>query len=222
MKIIVVHSGTEHEVLLLTSILIGLKKKYGSNSRILWVGDPEFFCLVKYNKRVKKCLNINHLWDIPATNFYESEICINISLNDKATKFTSICGAKQFFGFTQNGPVDGNAEFAQKIIEKKLRTNKTALDIYYNIVGMKWKGEGYGLSYYPRLKQSKNCGSYTHNNIAPKCEEISLPDDFLSKFDAINQYSHIFTDDIFCLHAGLALRKQVTFLGDLPYKPNFT
>jgi len=223
MRLIVIHSGPEHEVLLLTSLLIGLKKKYGTSAKILWVGDPAFFCLVKYNKRVKKCFNINQVMDLPTiTNFYGSDACINISLDNKSGRFASMCGAKQYFGFDKDGPIDRNAEFAQKVIKGEIKTNKTALDLYYSLIGSKWKGEGYGLSYYPRNKQSKECGTYLIDETIPDCDLISLPDEFLPKFDTLNQFAQIVTDDIFVLHAGLALRKKVTFRGDLPYKPNFT
>ena len=220
MKIIVVHDGPDYEILLLTSILIGLKKKY-NNSKILWVGDPRSFCLIKYNKRVKKCLNVTKVYDLAATDFYKSELCVNISSNTQAQRFASICEAQEFAGFDANGPVNRSAEFFQKIVNNNLKTNKTILDLCYSLIDVKWKGEGYGLGYYPRKKQSKECGVFLQET-SDEGEIIELPDELLAKFDTLNQFAHIITDDLFVLHAGLALRKKVTFQGDLPYKPNFT
>ena len=226
LKIVVIHSGIDYEALLLTSLLIGLKKKYMS-SQILWVGNPSYFCLIKYNKRVKRCFNLDKCYDLSSlTSFYGSDVCLNISLNKQACKFASACGAKIIYGFDKNGPVDRNAEFVSKVLSGKVKTNKTVLDLYYSLAEMHWKGEGYGLSYYPKLKQTKKCGTYLHtdfrtDNEDEDCEEIELPRQFLDRFDVLNQYATIITDDLFVLHAGLALKKKVHCCRKLSYQLNF-
>ncbi|KKM78723.1 hypothetical protein LCGC14_1357100 [marine sediment metagenome] len=218
MKIILIQSGPAYEILLLSSVLIGLKKRH-PKAKILWVGEPEYFSLVKFNKRVSKCLNIHKSGDLVSlTNFYGSDICYNSSLNREAQKFAIITGASCHYGF-KDGPVNRNALLLKNVMSGQAVTRKTILDLYYSLANMKWKGEGYGLSYYPKTKQTKNVGAYCHSE--QSAEKFKLPKDLLNQFDTINQFSHIITDDLFVLHASLALRKKVTFTETLPYNLNF-
>jgi len=221
MKIVLIHNGTDYEALLLTSLAIGLKKKY-ANAKILWAGRPEYFPLVKFNKRVKKCLNINNVYDLASlTHFYKSDVCINPYPDKIAIKFTEICAAEKYYGFTKDGAIDHNAELFKNVIYGDLTTNKTVLDLYYGLVDMKWRGEGYGLSYYPRHKQSKDVGIYMQNHPDIEGDHIKMPSNLFAKFDILNEYQHVVTDDMFALHASLALRKKATFYGSLPYSLNF-
>jgi hypothetical protein len=199
------------------SMLIGLKKQY-PESKIIWIGEPSLFDLVRYNKRVHKCLSIHESssLDILPT-FFHADICINPSQRKQMQRFTGLVAAKKLFGFGQNGPVDGNAEFFGKIINGEISTNKSILDLYYGLAGMKWKGEGYGLSYYPRTKQNQETGIYLEDN-----QNFSVPKKLFGCFDTINRFSEIVTDDLFVLHASLALRKKTVFVSDpLPYKIYF-
>lgn len=221
MKIIVIQSGPAYEVLLLSGVLIGLKKKY-PDAKTLWVGDPAYFPLIKFNKRIKKHLNIHKSGDLAAlTSFYGSDVCYNTSLDRSAQKFASTTNSKVYYGFNERGAVDGSATFFQNVLTNQLITRKTILDLYYNLAGMTWHGEGYGLSYYPRHKQSKGTGIYCQSEIWMEGEKLTLPINLLQKFDTINQYAHIITDDLFVLHVALALRKKATFVGNLPYNLNF-
>ncbi len=222
MKIIVVHAGDDAEALLLTSLVIGLRKKY-PKSDILWVGNPAFFPLVKYNKRIKKCFDISKVYDLSiVTHFYGSDLCVNITPTSESQKFTQTCGAELFVGFYNNVPIDKNVEFFRNVITGKVKTNKTILDLCYNVANLKWRGEGYGLSYYPRQKQTKHCGIFLkEDDDSFDGEKIQMPAKLLKRFDTINQFSTIVTDDIFVAHASLALRKKLIFKGNPTYNFNF-
>lgn len=222
MKIIVVHSGLMYKALPLTSLLIGLKKEYPS-ATILWVGDPDSFELVKFNKRVNKHLDINKCYDLASlTDFYGADLCVNSSIEMKAKKFATLTNAKKVCGFTKDGPVDTDAELFQNIMNGDSETNKTILELYYSLAGLKWKGEGYGLSYYPRTKQSKELAVYLNEeDESVEGERLTMPDALFAQFDAINQYNSIITDDLFVTHAALALRKNVSCLVKVPYRFNF-
>ena len=222
MKIVLIQSGPAHEVLLLSSVLIGLKKKY-PKAKILWAGEPKYFPLIKFNKRVKKWLNINKGADLASlTSFYGSEICYNSSLDNTAQKFASMVNSKECHGFNGDGPINTQATFFRNVISGNISTRKTILDIYYSLADMKWQGEGYGLSYYPRQKQTKQTGICCQSS-EPNFdgEKFSIPSDFLSGFDIINQYATIVTDDLLVAHMALSLRKKVEFTQQLSYTLNF-
>lgn len=216
MKIILIHDGTDHESLLLTSLVIGLKKKF-VDSKIVWAGRPDCFQLVKYNKRIRKIVDLKD-----KNKPHVCDICINPYTTESALNFVDSCETNKVLGFSKHGPVDHNAEFFNNVLYGDLRTNKTILDLYYGLADMQWQGEGYGLSYYPRNKQIKDHGCYFINNHDPvTIPNIPLPSKIFAKLDAINEYKSIHTDDLFVLHAGLALRKDMVFYKDLPYQLNF-
>lgn len=223
MKIILVQSGPDYEVLILGSLLIGLQKKY-QGAEIVWAGLPQFFELVRYNKRIKKCVDITQDLSFSSLNqLYGADVCINTSNAKKARQFTSSIPAKQRFGFMKDGPVDRHAEFFIKVMTNEISTRKNILDLYFSLAGLKWAGEGYGLSYYPRKKKEKATGIYLDMEVEVEdAVPIQLPHKLLPRFDAINQYETIHTDDLFVAHSGIALRKYVHFYcKSLPYEIEF-
>lgn len=223
MKVILVQSGPDHEVLILGSVLIGLHKRY-QNTEVVWVGDPKYFELVKYNKRVKNCVDINQELSLSSLNkLYGADICINPSMTKRARNLMSSVHSKKQFGFDKNGPIDRSADFFKKIMSGEICTRKNILDIYFSLSGLKWSGEGYGLSYYPRKKKEKAIGRYLSADIEVEDSiPIQLPQKLLSRFDVLNQFETIHTDDLFVAHSGIALRKYVHFYcKSLPYQIEF-
>jgi hypothetical protein len=222
MKIVLVQSGPGHDVLVLGSLIIGLHKKY-QGSQIIWVGSPKFFDLVKYNRRIRRCVDIGQELTFSGLSlFYNTDLCINPSNTKEAKKFVSSLSAKNYLGFIKQGAVDRHAEFFHKVTSGEISTCKTILDLYFTLAGLKWSGEGYGLSYYPRKRQDKEHGSYL--NIATPFAEaspINLPKKLLAQFDVINQFKNVHTDNLFVAHAAIALRKHLYFYADLPYKLEF-
>jgi hypothetical protein len=222
MKIVLIQSGPNHEILVLGSLLIGLHKKY-PGCQIIWAGNPKLFELMKYNRRIKRCVDINQdLTFSDLSIFYNTDLCINPSSTKDSRKFASSVSSKRYLGFTKTGAVDRHAEFFGRIMNGSVTTHKTILDLYFALADLKWAGEGYGLSYYPRKRQEKGYGTYLSQNInIQNASPIKLPKQLLPKFDAINQFREIHTDDLFVAHAGIALRKIVHFHADLPYELEF-
>ncbi len=209
MKIVVIHSGADHEVFPLMSLLIGLEKKY-KQTKVTWIGDPHFFDLVRFNKRVHKCIPLAETSSLDRLKlFFGPDLLVNPSRDKASAKIASLSGAKSFCGFGISGPVDRNAEFFSKVVSGNLRTNRHILDLYYSLADLKWQGEGYGLSYYPRTKQNKDTGIHLSNE-----KNFAMPAKLLGKIDAINEYSQIVTDDLFICHTAIALRKLVLFADD--------
>ena len=109
-------------------------------------------------------------------------------------------------------------------MKSTVKTNKTILDLYYNLAGLKWNGEGYAISYFPKNKQVRSCGINSQHvpEISDPCDKFKLPKKVLSTLDVINRYAEIHTDNHLTLHASMALRKKVTFYSPpLPYKIEF-
>jgi hypothetical protein len=97
-----------------------------------------------------------------------------------------------------------------------------------------WRGEGYDLSYYPKNRNKDfktgiaikeiNLRQYVKNNLKLKLSEmctIPMRENILKKIDEINRCSNIVTDDLFVVHAGIALRKNVEFLDINGLSPKF-
>ena len=209
-------------MMVLGSLLIGLHKKY-PGCQVIWAGNPNLFELMKYNRRVKRCVDINQELTFSGLSaFYNTDLCINPSNTKVAKRFVASVSSKQHLGFTKKGATDRNSEFFGRVMSGDVTTHKTILDLYFSLAGLKWTGEGYGLSYYPCKRQEKGDGTYLSQDVEVKgSSPIKLPRQLLAKFDTINQFREIHTDDLFVAHAGIALRKTIHFYADLPYELEF-
>lgn len=222
MKITIVHSGSEHEIFPLMSLLIGLSKHY-SDCSIIWIGLSQTADLLKYNKRISNFLDVSDELTLNSLQIvFGTDICVNVAPDRKTRKFSSSLGAAQVVGFDKNGATSHRAEFFNKVMTGEISTKKTLLQIYYDLLDLRWRGEGYGLSYYPKSKQTKSCGYFLEEDNIEQCTKIKLPSEITRRLDVLNQFDEIYTDDLFVLHAGIALRKQVHLLSDnLPYRIEF-
>ncbi|HDY89655.1 MAG TPA: hypothetical protein ENH82_16275 [bacterium] len=179
--------------------------------------------LVRYNKRIKRFIDIEQEFTMKTLQIvFGAEICVNTSTSSIAKQFTSNVGAKHTAGFNKKGATSRQAEFFGNVVLGKISTKKTALQLYYDLVGLQWRGEGYGLSYYPKVKQTEQCGSFMTVYDEPEgCSRINMPKKVLDKLDTINRYAEIITDNVFSAHAAIALRKQCTLIADLSYEMEF-
>jgi hypothetical protein len=223
MKIVIIQDGGDANLFCCLSLLIGLQKAY-SAAQIIWIGQTYYLKLVRFNRRVADIVNIEAEMDFSLlSKIYKPDLCICTSNSKLATHFASQTKAEKHLGFL-NGPVDRSAVLFEKVVSGKTRTNKHLLDLYYQLAGLSWDGEGFGIGYYPRVKQSDLCGFYLCGTGTPPegCERFGLPHDVLRALDVINKYENIYTDDEFVAFAGIALRKNVTFrTRRLPYKIQF-
>jgi hypothetical protein len=214
MKIVLVQCGPRHEFFLVSSMLIGLQKAHPS-AEIIWVGDSAFASIIRYNKRVSRYLDIDREFDFQTLSWlYGTDICINPCLSKTAREFCSKIHAHETLGFSKDKICGPKSEFAKRVFLGELTTNKHVLDIYYNIAGLKWSGEGYGLTYYPKTKQTKKAGLCFDNSPLPGTEDSEsfiVSGDILRQMDTINAYQSVLTDNLFIAHASIALRKQTFF-----------
>ncbi|MHA2281509.1 MAG: hypothetical protein ACXAC5_11700 [Promethearchaeota archaeon] len=222
-KIVIVQHGPPEEVFPLLSVIIGLQKAY-PGSYVIWAGDPSTSDLVKYNKRIKRILDVTRDFSLKTLELvFGTDICVNASFNKIARQFTSNVNALETYGFTREGAISRSAEFFENVLSGKIITNKTLLQIYYDLVDLRWRGEGYGLTYYPRLKQSEKCGLFVRNSDidVENCIKTRLPSGILKQLDTLNKFAKIITDDLFVTHAAIALRKYCTLLGERPFQMEF-
>jgi hypothetical protein len=222
-KIVIVHDGPDEDVFPLLSLIIGLRKTH-PGCFVIWAGHPSSLPLVRYNKRIKRILDITREFGLKTLEqVFETDICVNASFTHAAKDFASNVRAENTFGFTKQGPTSRKAEFFENVVSGKITTNKTLLQMYYDLVDLRWRGEGYGLTYYPRVKQTEKCGFHlVDSETDPEdCTKIRMPKDLLKRLDTINKYAEIVTDDLFTAHASIALRKQCTLTLSLPYRMEF-
>lgn len=221
-KIVIIQYGDDAEVFPLLSLVIGLKKAHPS-SQIIWAGDRFLSDLIRYNKRIKRFIDIKQEFTMSTLQIvFGAEICVNTSTSPTAKQFASNVGANHMIGFNKKGATSRQSEFFENVISGEISTKKTALQLYYDLAGLQWKGEGYGLSYYPKVRQTEQCGAFMTTYEGPdNCSQIKMPNGILDKLDVINRYEKIVTDDVFSAHASIALRKQCTLIANLPYQMEF-
>ncbi len=221
-KILVVQYGPDEEIYPLMSLVIGLLKTF-PKAHITWAGDPRLSDLIKYNKRIKRFLDIEREFSLKTLQLvFGTDICVNASFSTIARQFASQVQAKATYGFAREGATNRSSEFFYNVMHNNISTNKTLLQMYYDIANLRWSGEGYGLSYYPKTKQSEQCGSFfSQEKSIENCKKINMPQKLLPQLDTLNRYEEIVTDDLMVAHSGIALRKKCTLYADLPYKMEF-
>ncbi len=213
MKITIVQYGSDEEIFPLLSLVIGLHKKY-PKCEIIWAGDPFHESLIKYNKRISQFLDVTQEFSFGTLKYlFGTDICINTSTAKIARDFASKCLCKNKIK---------PSNFFHRVMEGDLKTNKTILQIYYDLAELRWQGEGYGIGYYPSTKQTEKTGTYISNGFVCEGTVFTLPENILKQLDTINQFEEIVTDDIFVAHASISLKKNCTFVTDgLPYRLEF-
>jgi hypothetical protein len=99
---------------------------------------------------------------------------------------------------------------------------------------MIWRGEGYGINYYPKTKSKNNrvgifvdhtkLKHFVNDNLkASKLKVSCVPyrKNIYKKMDEINRFSDIVTDDMLTTHLAVYLRKRVHYLETIPSNVNF-
>lgn len=105
----------------------------------------------------------------------------------------------------------------------------TGFQFFYKIAGMKWRGEGYSLSYKPDTKpnatraglaiSNANLRNYVIDNLDLKSMRIwhvPYKRNIVKRIDEINRCKEIVTDDMLTCHLAISLRKYVHFLKVFP------
>lgn len=222
MRIAILNFEQPWHVLSSTSLIRGYRNKY-PNASISFFVDNESFSLLQYNKKISSfCGYTSNLQD-------SYDLAVNMSPSISACNFMLDFTATEKLGFIEkNGSISSlnkDAEEYLSICNKEQKSDKHALQVLYRLCGLTWRGEGYDLSYFPKNKTNKRktgiaisnnaLRQFVKNNLQLQMTEmypVPMKQNLLRRIDEINRYLYIITDDLFTLHASVALRKNVEFL----------
>lgn len=222
MKIAVLNFGEPWLVLASTSLIRGLMKKF-PEANISFFVSQESLPVIQFNRKVVPISGYTHNKDVVF------DLAVNMTPTVEASDFMAEIDAKTQTGFLErNGdilPINKDAEEYFSIMHEGQSSDRHLLQVLYKLVGLTWRGEGYDLAYYPKNKTNKHRSGiaishdalrqFVKNNLKLEMSEIySVPirKNLLKKMDEINRCMNIITDDLFILHASIALRKNVEFL----------
>jgi len=222
MNIAVLNFGEPWLVLASTSLIRGLLKKF-PEANISFFVSQDSLPIVQFNRKVTPISGYAYNKNV---NF---DFAVNMTPTVEASDFMAEIGAKDQTGFLEkNGDIfsiNKDAEEYFSIMHKGQSSERHLLQVLYKLVGLTWRGEGYDLAYYPKNKTNKyrtgiaithdSLRQFVKNNLKLEMSELhSVPirKNLLKKMDEINRCMNVITDDLFILHASIALRKNVEFL----------
>lgn len=220
MKIYVLNLGDVQECLVSSSLNRGLLRKYGRHDLTWVVKGEEEKSLFQYTQGLRVLLAhefLNNLMD-------EADIVVNLTPAihpaDPALKF------KKFVGFNSE---DEDASDYHEFIHGSRKTNMNVLQVYFRLAGMTWRGEGYGITYYPKTRTRKNSVAividhsklrhYVNDNLSADAFKLVLVPykrNVFKRLDEINRCVHVITDDLLTMHLSVMLKKKVHFLETIP------
>jgi len=222
MKIAILNFEQPWHVLASTSLIRGLKHAYPSASISFFVSQ-ESFPIIQFNKSVEA------ISGYISPNIEKFDLAINMSPSLEACNFMTEIPSVDKKGFTEKlGSVtslNADADEYFSIMHNGNKSERHALQVIFRLCGMTWKGEGYDLAYFPKNKTNrKKTGiaishdplrTFVKNNLKLEMTDIwhvPMKKNLFKRMDEINRCMYILTDDLFTLHASIALRKNVEFL----------
>jgi ribonuclease P protein component len=177
------------------------------------VSDPSGSDLLRHSNFVKEVVGLT---DVPSEDY---DIVINLSPSVHPSD--PIIRGKKCFGFW----FDPRSSEFYEVLYGRRKTSMNQFQVYYRLAGMTWKGQGYGLNYYPKTKVKNNrvgvsishskLRHYVIDHLVPRMFRIViLPyrKNVLRRMDEINVCQQIVTDDNLTMHLSLYLRKKIHFL----------
>ena len=219
MKIVIIHLGKITELLPVSSVIKTIKNKYFDTNITL---VSKYNILYKYNILIDKSLSFDDFKDkkenydllINLYPYFPENLCKNIVIKE-AIGFNYDEGLKQFEDIFFEG--------------KRKYDDMNIFQLYYKLAGLKWKGEGYDIGYYPKSRTKKNrigisvANANLRNYILEKLElkgkkiwYIPYKKNIFKRLDEINKCKKIITDDLLIFHLSMSLRKYVYFLETFP------
>lgn len=221
-------------VLAATSLIRGLRSKFGEGCSIAFFVNNDTYKMLSFNLDIKVYSGFA---------FFEEhafDIVINYTESVEAADFANYLTKERILGFRLDSSrvvaVDESAQKLRNVLHDVEKTDKNILQLLYRVADMKWKGQGYNLNYFPRNKKNKHktglairndtLKNFINDNLHLTLTELHpIPSkvEYLKKIDEINRCVNIITDDLFILHAAISLRKNVQFIDtiNLGYRIEF-
>jgi len=223
MRILVFHLGSSCDCLIATSVLRGLTKKEGKASIYCVTRDTECKKIFSYSKRVR---NSYVLSKVP-NGFFDKQFDRVILLSDGVDE--DLYKGDEIIGVGQSEKADAMLS----ILYGDTNSRKNIFQVYYNMAGLKWKGEGYDFRYRPRSRSkgqrtgmclaNANLREYIIDKLHlnnSRLWYVPFKRNLFRRIDEINKCKRIITDDFCTLNIALCLRKEVHFLQAIPYNMN--
>lgn len=205
-----------------TTLIKAMHKKHKKLS-LDWATDQESYCLFQHNSRIRDLM----VGYGPFHNQYD--IAINLSPTAEACSVMTAIDANCKLGFGEFageiGCFNTEAEEGLNVLKDGATSERHILQILFRIAGLRWRGDGYDLAYYPKNKMKRgktgiaigddDLRKYVKDNLNLSQSElwhVPLKQNLLKRIDEINRCKRIVTDDLFAAHASIAMRKHVEFL----------
>lgn len=221
-SILVIQHGDPWLSLASTSLIKGLFREHHKVC-LDWATSAESYQLFQHNSRIRDLL-------VGYGPFYKKyDIAINMTPEPESCKtIDSIESDKRIgFGIKEDSIFCYNKESEEgyNVLLHKVPSDRHILQILFRIAGLRWRGDGYGLSYFPKNKMKRGktgiaisndlLRRYVKENLDLKKSDmwhVPLKQDLLKRIDEINRCKRIVTDDLFTAHAAIAMKKHVEFL----------
>ena len=235
MDVAIIQLGEPWQTLVSTSLIKGIKRVFGS-CNLHWTTTQEGYPLLQHNPSIARVSS-----DI-RDHVGPYDFIINLTPNLDVCKHLSGVRTNARFGYIYDENANG-IKFANQDARDwndllcgndLIESGKTVLQRMFRVAGMTWRGEGYDLAYYPRNKVKKgkvgiaiadgDLRVFVKRNLELSFNDlwhIPMRKNLLKRIDEINICKNIVTDDLFTLHAGISLRKNVQFLDRKNLKINF-
>jgi len=219
MQALIISNGKPWEAVASSSLIKRFRREH-KEINIILVTKPEYRCMFKYNK------NIDDIFDAQTSLHQNFDIAINVTPDDESGNILKTVSSKNKYGFlSSTSSANKGAEDVLEILLGNKVTKKNYFQLIIRAADIIWKGDGYDLSYYPKSKMRKRktgiavkddrLRKFVKDNLVLNCSElwhIPIRKDLLKRLDEINRVRHIITDDLFFVHAGIAMKKHVEFL----------
>jgi hypothetical protein len=154
------------------------------------------------------------------------DIAINTSPSFTCSNLMGSISSEEKYGYGQDEEgilfYNKGAEHHYRAKFVKIPTSANQFQLLFDLSGIKWKGEGYNIKYFPRNKARKGIGlaiknvslrqNLEENLDISKIQKIPIKQNILKQFDEINRCSNIVTDDFAIAGIALSLRKKVEIL----------
>lgn len=219
MRLLIINLGSMSECLVSTSVINEMSKDGYTVIDVL-VKDKFNAAVFRYHPKIE---NVFILDKLPKKILnYDKVANLHPSFSDNIIDFSD--SEKVGFNYSEN------SDQMFKILYGYKKTDKNVFQIYFNLVGKVWKGQGVDFHYFPRSKTKKDRTGIAISNRNLRefiIKELKLDEtkiwfipykkSIFRKADEINVCKYIITDDFLLMNLSVMFRKNVHFLKTIPY-----
>src|SRR3989344_5616399 len=148
-KILILKLGAIGDVIRTTTILNGLRKKYGDDIHITWVVGKESFDLIKNNLNIDRTILLNE-YSILMLQQEKFDILLSLEIAPPVTLLANLIKAKEKFGyyFNEDGHPSAFNKSAESYLERVFSdtvNKETHQEMLFEILEIPYNKEEYNL-----------------------------------------------------------------------------